>query len=763
MEQVKYFLQEMKNPCTVLEKDDLTPIIEDSDISKGDWAREFQHLSNKFLLSQEAENGILNLIYNTFGKQSNLPVALTVKGRSNDFRRFTGQTVDNVEDNSLSAENVTSDAKKYCRKISRWIQFDQCINDCCVFVGTLDDKFYCPQPECNSPRYRPCTRSHCKGKGTETCTHLRSDGIAWKSFFYRLLIPLIVDLIHTKYFVSALHFQNEIMQSDTGCLEFYSDILDGEVAKEHLNSMDSNYKAWCNEIISNATSVPINLLLMEFYDGGQLFKYATCNFWGLFTSILNLPPTYRGKVGISQFLSAIYGGTHDSAERFLFTDLYCEELRTLYEGFEYVSPNGKVYFIQARLIFHSMDTKAQEPILCMQSMSTSRYGCPYCRNAHGQHNSWKVCFTGHRNFLPLEHYLRYFGQSGKCCPHGFYSPYVESQWYENEDFISDTNPVTAESLLDQLKGRAKRPENMVFCEPCDGDQARAEHIKAFLLSKNSTYTWIHKDNGFDFKDISKDQKGLRHNIFYRHFDFRPQIKYRRITKEEHMKSALEARELNKDRKGKKEKEHVDGFQDVWAFDRLPYADLARNSSPPPDHAIKGIVKHCFDYMFGVYKEKKPSRKKFGNNTGAKKKKKKEKAQEGYGEEVEGETDDVSEDEFVPKYRPSYHGRRAPYACTESTFDRINEMLKCVLIPVGVSDRSDWVLDLKKSGNFKIAQWKNLASVYWDYIVHCLFDVDEWYRLFYRMVGNTIRNLLSFRVHRGSIDQLQGEINEMICL
>ena len=33
---------------------------------------------------------------------------------------------------------------------------------------------------------------------------------------------------------------------------------------------------------------------------------------------------------------------------------------------------------------------------------------------------------------------------------------------------------------------------------------------------------------------------------------------------------------------KKEKEHVEGFQDVWAFDRLPYADLARNSSPEMD-------------------------------------------------------------------------------------------------------------------------------------------------------------------------------------
>ena len=40
----------------------------------------------------------------------------------------------------------------------------------------------------------------------------------------------------------------------------------------------------------------ISLLLLEFYDGSQLFKYETCNFWGLFTSILNMSPVYRGNV-----------------------------------------------------------------------------------------------------------------------------------------------------------------------------------------------------------------------------------------------------------------------------------------------------------------------------------------------------------------------------------------------------------------------------------------------------------------------------------
>ena len=33
------------------------------------------------------------------------------------------------------------------------------------------------------------------------------------------------------------------------------------------------------------------------------------------------------------------------------------------------------------------------------------------------------------------------------------------------------------------------------------------------------------------------------------------------------------------------KENVEGFQDSWAFDRLPYADLPRNSSPPPSEVF----------------------------------------------------------------------------------------------------------------------------------------------------------------------------------
>ena len=50
-----------------------------------------------------------------------------------------------------------------------------------------------------------------------------------------------------------------------------------------------------------------------------------------------------------------------------------------------------------------------------------------------------------------------------------------------------------------------------------------------------------------------------------------------------------------------------------------------------------------------------------------------------------------------------------------------------------------------------------------FIIYSLPEIEEWYRLLYRMVGNVIRNILSFRVRKDGIDQLQLRVAEMICL
>ena len=66
---------------------------------------------------------------------------------------------------------------------------------------------------------------------------------------------------------------------------------------------------------------PLEINLLDFYDGAQLFIERTCCFWGGFTSIINLAPTYRCKVGISAILSAEY-----------------EELRTSFESLRPLYP-----------------------------------------------------------------------------------------------------------------------------------------------------------------------------------------------------------------------------------------------------------------------------------------------------------------------------------------------------------------------------------------------------------------------------------------
>ena len=57
-----------------------------------------------------------------------------------------------------------------------------------------------------------------------------------------------------------------------------------------------------------------------------------------------------------------------------------------------------------------------------------------------------------------------------------------------------------------------------------------------------------------------------------------------------MISALKTRELNKNTLllmefydgGQLFKRRVEGFQDVWTFDRLPYVDLTTKTSTSPD-------------------------------------------------------------------------------------------------------------------------------------------------------------------------------------
>jgi hypothetical protein len=272
-------------------------------------------------------------------------------------------------------------------------------------------------------------KKDCGTRGRHTCDHRFKDGKAYKQLHYRPIIPLIYDLLAQSKFYYYLNY-GRMHRSESD----YSDFMDGEIARAHLKDMNKIAKEWVDMDPENRNSyIPINLLFSEFYDSGQLFKSYAFDFWPLLFQILNLPATLRGKIGLSYFLTALYCGKHTAAEKMLFTDLVCEELRCLYEGIKY-EVDGQKYFIQARLVMHILDTKAAEPCMGYQSQSNSNFGCSFCGGITGIHNGSKCVFLGHRNYLPQLHYLRFFGQTGYCCPAGFYDHEKKRQWFVEEKF-----------------------------------------------------------------------------------------------------------------------------------------------------------------------------------------------------------------------------------------------------------------------------------------------------------------------------------------
>ena len=60
-----------------------------------------------------------------------------------------------------------------------------------------------------------------------------------------------------------------------------------------------------------------------------------------------------------------------------------------------------------------------------------------------------MCYAGHRQLLPMTHWLRMFGQSGKCCPKGYYDNKLDvvSKSFCDEEAMKK-NPESISKCLD---------------------------------------------------------------------------------------------------------------------------------------------------------------------------------------------------------------------------------------------------------------------------------------------------------------------------
>ncbi len=53
----------------------------------------------------------------------------------------------------------------------------------------------------------------------------------------------------------------------------------------------------------------------------------------------------------------------------------------------------------------------------------------------------------------------------------------------------------------------------------------------------------------------------------------------------------------------------------------------------------------------------------------------------------------------------------------------------------------------------------IIIVFWDFITYSLTSIDNGYKIFYAMFGADIRELLSFRIKKDSVNQLQNDVLE----
>ncbi len=765
---------------------------------------------------------LVNFLANTIGGVINLPVSKLVS-KSSKTHIVVDENIQHEDDDNVTVstveglfdESVHCDYEKYCTKQSRFFSFDQCVNDCTLYLGRNSNSFRCKT--CKKPRFRICTQRGCRTRGTSLCQHLLRDGSPYKQLHYRPLITIMTDLLSQSKFHHYLNYGRVHNNSAE-----YSDFMDGELARGHLREMNDIFNAWVEQdrdVRGNA--VMINLLLSEFYDSGQLFKSYVFDFWPLCFGILNLPPNLCGKVGFSYFLSAVYGGKHTEVEKILFNDLVCEELRCLYEGIEH-DVNGTKYFIQARMVMHILDTKAAEPCMGYQSNSNSHFGCSNCGGVTGLHNGSKCIFLGNRNYLPQLHLLRFFGQTGRCCPKAFYDHLAKDQWYHKEHFHHLDNggvyetfcadkwrvvPHVIKSTQKQMKssGAETSKEAIVasilseenlqeqiddYFTPCDGNEETKKSILNFFFIDDSQYEWFHTGE-FGFE---KMYHLFRPYLYYRHQDYRTRKPYRRVPYMEYLEYARQAEEINSKRRAKK-KSHIHGIQGLWYWARLPYADLETQFTWPFVHAISGVVVKVLRLIINdLYKKDKKSGKAFDApsgklkikrvkvRSGKERKKKRQRKNNNDDEQSDDENDDhedqsdADEDQdvdidqndgddqtdannnhpsidksWIPDHQPPYKKRQAPYQVRKKA---VTDRIQSWLdcVILPPNVSDDWNVSLVSPSSMKIAQKLKMVLCYWDFVMESI-NIDKAYQMLFRMLGYDLSMMLAARIDKSKVDHI----------
>jgi hypothetical protein len=441
--------------------------------------------------------------------------------------------------------------------------------------------------------------------------------------------------------------------------------------------------------------------MSQFYDGIQIYKSSVKSFWPFMITILNLPPTYRNRLGIGMHLLSIFTGKAGSTtESFLLNDLIVQELILLERGIT-VNVKDTSYFIQCRMILTILDTIAVQDFLKIQTVG-SYSGCGFCNAGTGVRRSIlsKITYPGHRRILPMNHVLRSFGQSRACCPHNYYVPAANCEIEEIK---------YGDSIVVPTRFMNKNIDNIC-------DQSSRKEI--FALKQ---FQWFH-DYIFPFNYFSD-------NLYYHHCDYRKTIQHNRKPNKDYVDSA---NEFFVKRISDPTIKHINGVKGIWPFSKLSYIDLPNNINWDPFHAIV----NCSKYLIQCMK----------------------------GERINAKVAEYCRFTKTHPYIHDYNDsvvNFAPWCLQQNTQLNIDAIINCLYVPFGYSEDFQVKHVFKRSGLLKGIESIQVFTVLINLIVYFgNLDFKNAYCFFYRMFGHDVNLLLGSGYYELSNDRSSHNIDHI---
>ena len=653
---------------------------------------------------------MVNIILKYFPEDSNLPMAFKCDKNNLYISMINEYVEDNPFEDRTSFIDVCSNA-----------------SNCVAFVGDYADLNRCPT--CNRERYHKCTRPKCAKKSYDECNcdYSTTQRNGKKQLPYRSIIQLFIYLLEFEFFVQMC---NTVMAKIY--VDSMTDVKNGFTYKKHLTEMKGNFERWKkDEPEKSVNCKSVTLMLSLFYDGVKVYNWKHSYFWPLIVSILNLPPSYRSKFCVGQFIVGLLTLSQGKAGESVLLQCLIQELQVLEKGIFITNKQGQRYYLQVRLVQYLLDTPAAAKFFNYEGHG-SLAGCVYCGRICGKtlpDSNNKTAYLGHRFLLPLDHYLRIFGQTGTCCPKRFYPARLIENNLDRDDKITEFKvhalqfyEQNEDNDVVQLKKSAFEGMNGGLC--VDSIE-HSNDIEKFVRDNTS---------GRPFSWFSHYDKQLFDNyLYFLHCDLRPTPKPYNLYKRNLIFKQLGS--LANDTE-----DHIQGVKSKPIMAQLSYFNFQEQFCPVNCHVIANNVSEYFRNVKGTNDMK-----------GIAVSKKTKSFPWLYTSNKVG-------DKLVPS--------TIPWNLTNDNMHLLDAHINCIIVPFGYSQDFQVNNPFQQTDVLNMKGKFHIASTLMELIIHWSFaPFDLAYKVFYLMFSKTLQQLLrpNKRKDDESLSILEQTVNQVASL